>query len=118
MSLSYYYSLLQEKKKQLARLQACDSQLKGTQQEFSHYMKIITQPELTPLNWQGSLANRFDEIRYTGMLYYYKDIEGNQFSNVFASLQAKIQQIINEIISIQQTIAYLEAEAARQRAKQ
>ncbi|MDQ0273321.1 YwqH-like family protein [Cytobacillus purgationiresistens] len=115
MSLSYYYSLLQEKKRQLSRLQSCNSQLLGNQQEFSHYKSTVTKPELSSTTWQGTLASQFEDIRTDRILNSFQDIESNQFSDVFSSLNSKMQLIRQEISSIQQTIAYLEAEAEREK---
>lgn len=114
MSLSYYYALLRLKQEQLVRLQNCNSELQGNKQEFSNFKPSITMPDLTAQTWFGMLASEFDDIRFDGMLNSYSEIEGNQFSNIFAALIAKIQQIQQEIIAIQQTIAALEA-AARER---
>ncbi|MCM3180968.1 YwqH-like family protein [Cytobacillus horneckiae] len=110
MSIGYYYNLLQEKKAQLARLQSCNGKLQGTQQEFAHYKNTVLQPELSASTWQGNLANQFEDIRNSGMLSSYQDIQSNQFNQVFSSLHSKIQQINNEISSIQHTITYLEAQ--------
>ncbi|RIW38952.1 DUF5082 domain-containing protein [Bacillus salacetis] len=110
MSLFYYYGLLREKRDQLQRLQDCSSKLHGNQQEFSSYRETITDPELSTYTWQGTLANKFDEIRLGGMLHYFTDIETAQFSEVFSALNSKIQSIQSEIQAIEHTIQRLEAE--------
>ncbi|WP_282138430.1 YwqH-like family protein [Rossellomorea aquimaris] len=111
MSLYFYYGLLREKREQLQRLQTCQSKLQGNKQEFSSYRESITNPELSAFTWQGTLANKFDEIRFEGMLHYFTDIENNQFSEVFSMLSSKMQTIRSEIQAIEQTIHRLESEA-------
>ncbi|MCA1029243.1 DUF5082 domain-containing protein [Cytobacillus kochii] len=109
MSISYYTALLQQKKNELARLHTCNGQLEGTQQEFSHFRRTVLQPELTPHTWHGQNANEFEQKRES-MLSSYDDLQGNQFNQVFNSLQNKMQSLQSEIQSIQQTISYLEAQ--------
>lgn len=111
MSLYYYYGLLREKREHLQRLQECQSRLRANKHEFSSYRESITNPELSAFTWQGTLANKFDEIRLEGMLHYFTDIENNQFSEVFSLLSSKMQTISSEIQAIEQTIHRLESEA-------
>ncbi|MGV3267364.1 hypothetical protein [Cytobacillus pseudoceanisediminis] len=51
------------------------------------------------------------------MLTSYTDIESNQFHEVFSAIDRKLQQIQQEIDSIKQTIASLEAQLAAERSK-
>ncbi|MGG3889377.1 YwqH-like family protein [Metabacillus fastidiosus] len=118
MSLAYYYSLLSKKQHQLERLQTCDSDLHNHQQEFLHYKKNVTDPELSQDNWQGHLADAFDDIRTGEMTSSYHHIQNTQFNNIFSLLNEKIRLIQDEIKSIKQTIAALEAQAAAELNKQ
>ncbi len=110
MSLAYWYALLRKKQNDLSRLQTCNGQLAGKQGEFSSNQYLMTEPELTPTTWQGTLATRFDDIRANGILASYQEIQTTQFNNVFSTLSAKIQQIKQEIEYIRATIARLEAD--------
>lgn len=116
MSLAYYNSLLREKQQQLQRLQDCQSQLRGKQQEFASFRASVTRPELSSFTWQGTLANRFEDIRTNGMLHYYSEMEQSQFSAIFSGIENKIQQLHREINSLKQTIASLELQLAEERA--
>jgi hypothetical protein len=117
MSLGYYYSLLAKKQNELQRLLACKGELQGKQQEFTHYRHTVTRPDLSPFTWQGKLAGEFEDIRFEQMLASYTDIESNQFLEVFSAIDRKLQQIQQEIDSIKQTIASLEAQLAAERSK-
>lgn len=116
MSLAYYYALLQKKQNDLQRLRTCNYSLLNKQAEFTNKKYLMTEPELTEDTWYGTLASDFDTIRIEGILASYTEIEDTQFNNVFSELNRKIQEIIAEIEAIKQTIARLEAEAARQAA--
>jgi archaellum component FlaC len=111
LSLFYYYGVLREKREHLQRLQECQSKLQGNKQEFASYRESITNPELSAFTWQGTLANKFDEIRLEGILHYFTDIENNQFSEVLSMLSSKMQTIRSEIQAIEHTIHRLESEA-------
>ncbi|WP_332651310.1 YwqH-like family protein [Lysinibacillus sp. 54212] len=117
MSLTYYYALLQKKQSDLQRLQTCNGQLTSKQGEFFNNAYLMTEPELTATTWQGQLASQFDNIRIGGILASFEEIQGSQFNQVFSVLSSKMAEIAMEIESIKQTIARLEAEAARERAK-
>lgn len=117
MSLGYYYSLLAKKQSDLQRLLDCKGELQGKQQEFNYYRHTVTKQDLSPFTWQGRLADEFEDIRFEQMLTSYTDIESNQFHDVFSAISRKLQQIQQEIDSIKQTIASLEAQLAAERSK-
>ncbi len=112
--LGYYIALLAKKKEDLQRLTACQSSLQGKQSEFNTNEPKCLEPELTATTWQGTHADKFDDIRESGIHTSYVDISGSQFSNVFSAISAKISELIAEIASIEQIIANLRAEQARQ----
>ncbi|KMJ60391.1 hypothetical protein AB685_06170 [Bacillus sp. LL01] len=116
MSIAYYNALLREKQLHLQRLQSCQSQLRGKQQEFASFRASVTRPDLSSFTWQGTLANRFEDIRTNGMLHYFNDMEQSQFSAIFSGIEIKIQQLHREISSIKQTIASLELQLAEEQA--
>ncbi|PLR92657.1 YwqH-like family protein [Bacillus sp. T33-2] len=115
MSLPYYYELLREKKEQLRRLQHCQGELQGSQQEFNYYKRLVADPQLSAATWKGMRASEFDQIRNGPMMGSYEDIIGPQFSAALGALSTKIIQIEGEIQSIRQVIANLEAEERRER---
>ncbi len=106
-TLSFYYALLAKKKSELQRLEACNSKLKGKQQEFADNQELMTKPALSLTTWHGNHATSFDGIREDGVLASYKEIQGTQFSKTFAELAAKIEEIKEEIRMIEQMIAQL-----------
>ncbi|MBU7594388.1 YwqH-like family protein [Metabacillus halosaccharovorans] len=110
MSLFYYYGLLRKKQEQLQRLQDCQSQLQGIKQEYLNYNQTVTTPELTSTTWQGSLANKFEDIRTEGILVSYQDLESTQLSNAFSTINSKMSSLKSEILSLKQTIHSLELE--------
>jgi len=116
LSIAYHNALLREKQQHLQRLQDCQSQLRGKQQEFASFRASVTRPELSSFTWQGTLANRFEDIRTNGMLHYYSEMEQSQFSSIFSGIENKIQQLHREINSLKQTIASLELQLAEERA--
>ncbi|MCM3093779.1 MULTISPECIES: DUF5082 family protein [unclassified Cytobacillus] len=118
MSLGYYYSLLTKKQNDLQKLLACERELQGKHQEFNHYRQTVTKPDLSPFTWQGKLADEFEDIRFEQMLKSYIDIESDQFHEVFSAISRKQHQLQQEIDSIKQTIASLEAQLAAERSKQ
>ncbi|MEK3766656.1 MULTISPECIES: YwqH-like family protein [unclassified Solibacillus] len=109
MSLGYWYSELNKKQSHLNRLETCNSQLTGKQNEFSNNKHLMTKPELTTMTWNGSLATRFDDIRNNGILNSYEAIQNIQLNNVFAALSDMMDKIRQEIESIRAIIARLEA---------
>ena len=111
----YYYALLAKKKEDLQRLTACQASLSGKQSEFNANENKCLEPELTATTWQGTHANKFDDIRESGIHASYVDISGNQFSNVFSAISTRISELHTEIASIEQTIASILAEQERQR---
>ena len=110
MSLAYYYALLAKKQSDLQRLEVCNSKLQTKQGEFTNNQHLMTKPPLTPTTWHGNWAQAFDHIREGGILSSYKDIQTTQFNSTFKVLAAKIIEIKQEIVSIQQIIAQLLAE--------
>ncbi|MEK3952662.1 MULTISPECIES: YwqH-like family protein [Psychrobacillus] len=112
--LGHYYALLAKKREDLQRLITCQSSLQGKQSEYNTNEPKCLEPELTSTTWQGNHANKFDDIRESGIHTSYVDISGTQFSNVFSAISAKISELNAEIISIQQIITNIEAEQARQ----
>ncbi|WP_110114273.1 DUF5082 family protein [Bacillus sp. CGMCC 1.16541] len=108
MSLFHYYGLLKEKQEQLDRLQNCHNQLQGIKQEFWSFRRSITTPELSSATWQGSLAERFQDIRSDGIFHFYQDLESNQLAHILSIIINKVQRLQNEIESIQQIIHSLE----------
>jgi len=116
MSIAYHNALLREKQQHLQRLQECQGKLRGKQQEFASFKTSVTRPELSSFTWQGTLANRFEDIRTNGMLHYYSEMEQSQFSSIFSGIENKIQQLHREINSLKQTIASLELQLAEERA--
>lgn len=117
MSLAYYYALLQKKQNDLRRLQTCNGQLTNKQGEFASNAYLMMEPKLTASTWKGQLASHFDQIRIDGILASFEEIQTSQFSRVFSVLNSKMAEIAMEIESIKATIARLEAEAARERAR-
>lgn len=111
----YYYALLAKKKEDLQRLTACQSSLQGKQSEFNTNEPKCLEPELTATTWQGTNADKFDDIRESGIHTSYVDISGSQFSNVFSAISTRISELNAEIASIEQTIANILAEQERQR---
>ncbi|KAA0955568.1 DUF5082 domain-containing protein [Sporosarcina sp. ANT_H38] len=109
--LAYYYAQLQKKKEEVARLIACQSTLQGKQSEFQANEHKCLEPELSASTWHGTLATGFQDIREAGIHTPFLDIAGAQFSKVFTAIADKINSLNAEIISLEQTIARLEAEA-------
>ncbi|SIT70669.1 YwqH-like family protein [Edaphobacillus lindanitolerans] len=107
--IGYYMMLLQVKRQQIARLTACRGQLEGKQGEFQANEPKCTEPELTAKTWFGSLADKFDEIRESGIKAPYQDIQGTQFSAAYSAIAAKIAELQAEIASIEAIIAQLRA---------
>ncbi len=110
MSLFYYYGLLRKKQEQLQRLQKCESQLQGIKQEYLNYHQSVITPELTSATWQGTLADKFEDIRTEGILGSYQDLESTQLSSVFSTITSKMSSLTSEIASLKQTIHSLELE--------
>lgn len=111
----YYYALLAKKREDVQRLTACNSSLQGKQSEFNTNETKCLEPEHTATTWHGTHADKFDDIRESGIHTSYVDISGSQFSNVFSAISARISELNAEIISIEQTIANILAEQERQR---
>ncbi|MBM7704394.1 YwqH-like family protein [Metabacillus iocasae] len=108
MSLFHYYGLLREKQEQFQRLQNCHNQLQEIKQEFWSFRKSVVDPELSPATWQGSLADRFNDIRTEGIFHFYQDIESNQLTHILSTIRNQTRMLQNEIESIQQIIHSLE----------
>lgn len=106
-TLAFYYALLAKKKSDLQRLEACNSKLKGKQQEFADNQELMTKPALALTTWHGNHATGFDKIREDGVLVSYKEIQTTQFGKTFSELAQKIEEIKEEIRMIEQMIAQL-----------
>lgn len=111
----YYYVLLAKKKEDLQRITGCETSLQGKQSEFNTSESKCLDPELTATTWQGTHADKFDDIRESGIHASYVEISGNQFSNVFSAISTRISELNTEIASIEQTIASILAEQESQR---
>jgi len=109
--LAYYYAQLQKKQEEVRRLTACQTTLQGKQSEFKSNEQKCLEPELSARTWHGTLATAFQDIREAGIHTPFLEITGAQFTNVFTAIADKINSLNAEIVSIEQTIARLEAEA-------
>ena len=109
MSLFYYYGLLRKKQEQLQRLQDCQSQLQRIKLEYLNYDHSIVTPELTSTTWQGSLSDKFEDIR-TEQIGPTQDLSSTQLSNAFSTISSKMSSLKSEIVSLKQTIHSLELE--------
>lgn len=109
--LAYYYALLRKKQEELRRLIACQSTLQGKQSVFQSHEQKCLEPELAARTWHGTLATGFQDIREAGIHTPFLEIAGAQFTTVFTAIADKITSLNAEIVSIEQTIARLEAEA-------
>ena len=99
-TLVFYYALLAKKKSDLQRLEACSGKLCGKQQEFADKQELMTKPALSLTTWYGDHPSGFH-----GILASSQEIQGTQFSRVLAELAAKMEEIKEEIESIEQMIA-------------
>ncbi|NYF23595.1 DUF5082 family protein [Sporosarcina sp. JAI121] len=109
--LAYYYAQVKKKQEEIIRLNACRASLQGKQSEFQANEQKCLQPELSTSTWHGTLAAAFQDIREAGIHAPYLEITGAQFTKVFNAIDDKIIALQAEIVSLQQTIARLEAEA-------
>lgn len=109
--LAYYNELLRKKLEEVRRLTKCQSDLGIKQSEFQSEEKKCLEPELSASTWHGTLATAFQDIREAGIHTPFLEITGAQFTNVFTAIADKINSLNAEIVSIEQTIARLEAEA-------
>lgn len=109
--LAFYIAQLQKKQEEVTRLTACKSTLQVKQSEFQTNEKKCLEPELSTSTWHGTLATSFQDIREAGIHTPFQEIAGVQFTNVFTAIDEKIKSLNAEIVSLQQTIASLEAEA-------
>ncbi len=109
--LAYYYAQLQKKQEEVRRLTACQSTLDGKKSEFQENEQKCLRPELTASTWHGTLATGFQDIREAGIHTPFLEIAGAQFTNVFTAIADKINSLNAEIVSLEQAIARLEAEA-------
>jgi predicted nucleic acid-binding Zn-ribbon protein len=119
--LPYLQSQLSEKKEQLIRLKNCVTKLDDLQNEFIQNQKLVKDPELTSSTWQGTLANKFEEIR-EDLSFSFKDISQTQLNIALTTLENKIESINIEIQSLQNSIeaekARIEMERRKERAEQ
>ncbi len=109
--LAYYYAQLQKKQDEVKLLTKCQLDLEGKQSEFQSDEQKCLKPELASRTWHGTLATGFQDIREVGIHAPFLEITGAQFTNVFTAITDKINSLNAEIVSIEQTIARLEAEA-------
>ncbi|SFC27380.1 protein of unknown function [Bacillus sp. OV322] len=105
---SALYARLLEKEGQLTKLQTCSSQLYSCQHDFKFNQKIISEPILTPLNWNGTLAAEFTDIRENNMVQEYSKLANEQLTDVISAVEAKIIEVKAEIESIKLQIASFE----------
>lgn len=105
-------ALLRKKEAELIRLQDCKGKLNVSHSDFQNNKHLCKEPELTYQTWAGKRANEFEEIRESGIVVSYEEIETTQFNNVFSILDAKILETEQKIQSLRAQIAALEAALA------
>ncbi|MFS0576297.1 DUF5082 family protein [Sporosarcina sp. 179-K 3D1 HS] len=110
--IGFYIALKAKKLNEVARLQACQSNLESKQGEFRENEGKCLEPDLTLTTWHGNHASDFDEIRDADIHASYLELSGEQFTKVFDAITAKIAALQAEIASIQATIDRLLAEQA------
>lgn len=104
------YERLREMEEHLTKLRTCLSQLHNCQDDFKSSQKMISEPVLTASNWNGTLAQKFTELRENGMVKEYSRLADEKLSEVISEVEAKITELKTEIESIKLQIASLEAQ--------
>lgn len=100
---------LRRKKEELKRLKKCREELKVTQQSFTNNKNLCLLPELSSQTWLGNWADGFDDIRESGILESYQEIETKQFKVVYKEIAKKIEEIEKEIEELEAQIEALMA---------
>jgi Domain of unknown function (DUF5082) len=106
--ISYHYSsLIREKQEQILKLQRASSELTSFQGELGQLGPNLLKPSLQGETWMGQLASKFEEGREE-IQSAFKELESEQFSEVFQSISIKIIQLQNEIERLQNQLQIMQ----------
>lgn len=95
---------LDMKREELNRLSQALSELSNCQGDFHAKKTLCLEPELTSSSWYGELASDFDSLRENDVQGSYIEISDVQMDDAISMLEAKIQEVKQEIQILESSI--------------
>jgi len=77
------------------RLQTAQNKLEDKRNELVALAESLKQPNFTPTNWHGSLANEFDQFRNEQLRSEYLKLVNIRISDVINEIKKKIENLKN-----------------------
>ncbi|MBD1221951.1 YwqH-like family protein [Virgibacillus halodenitrificans] len=99
---------IEERKKDLARLQQTATKLTACKSDFVDKKSLCMQPELGTTTWHGELATAFDNFRKEQLHVSYMAIPNEQMNATMGELQREMKAIEEEIAGWERTVSSLQ----------